>query len=457
MLGQEQNWNSQKEKDNFLAVVFENYSFLFEQDSQKAITLFYSYFDHHEDLFKMIVDRLKPQPKLFYRFLNSTILENRSNYSKSSIYANEPNCKIFNLSLDGHLQEEFIELACQFEPEQIVSHLEILQEYNQIKVLKIFHNHNLKNGEAYLHEKTGQYWKSFEILFEDLTSNVDDLIKTLLIDLVGGSIANHSFDQVSRKFATLLEFLVRCSDYTLEAEQKEKFWFRSLDFLIQLKLTLNNIRRLSDQRYLAQYLNLFSDEKMKMKLEELVQYLSEQFKSLFEKLVNNMLGHFNLVSFSNIIISNVLQQNEDMFDIREMLLCILENYNYEKTLLEATNNILSGEYHSLTNHLRKANTKSRNIKQLYCHLCLRSCRGDNRYVLYECDHLFHSQCLDLVNRDENRHCPVCAGSSTVDLLHPDDLDDRRSPATPPTITKLAQLNLNESQLRALSYFHCKKV
>lgn len=470
MLAQDHNWPDQSAKENFLNVIFDNFSTLFQLDCQKAMTLFYLYFEQFDDLFITIVSKMNTQSKVLHQFLKLSILHNRLSHSKSLTNSDEPAQKIFQLSLNSQYQEMFIELACQFEPENILTYLEILQEYSDGSVLKICNSHCIKDGEAYLYEKIKQYDKSFEILFKDFEDSVDNLIKSSLLNLSNNG-PYCSFDSISDKFLVFLNFCARSSKFNVEVKTKEKYWISILELLIEIKFILNNIRKLIDERYLPQYLNLFADTKIKERLDDLVNYLSEQFKSLFEKLINNMLGHFNLVVFLDLIINKVLQQSEDMFDIREMLLCVLDNYNYEKTLLELTNNILSCEHHTLMNMLRATNTKSKNVRQLVCAFCFRStastgCKNAaTRFVIYNCNHLLHYECLEMIKNENNLSdikCPLCAGFVDENLLRLQSLKNElflhnSKSDSNSVVTRLNQLGLNESQLRALNYFHHKRL
>ncbi|KAI2804729.1 hypothetical protein RDWZM_008035 [Blomia tropicalis] len=469
MLSKEFTMKTEKDKNHFLQVVLNNFLVLVKIDSHKSVSLLFAYFDHSEHIFQQIIENLQPEPKVLFQFLKLSILENRINYSKTLSNSNESYRKLFDLCLNSFYQEQYIELACQFEPTSIISILDTFQEYDKSNVLEICKRLNCKDGEAYIFEKTRQFKKSFEILFDTFKQQTNNTIQSCFNDL-----SNYGdrlqFSLIETKFTALLDFCKRSFKYSIEKQTKESFCLLTLEFMIDLKSMLSNICRMKNEKLPPQFLHLLTEPEKKTLAEQLVIEFNKRFKLLFENLINVMLTHLSLVDFFGIIVNKVLK-NDDLYDVREMLLCILENYHYERTLLELTNNILSCEHHQLMGQYQSANIKSRNVTQSYCGLCLApiltSTDRKSSAVLFTCTHLFHDDCIEELKNTKQLTqilCPLCnvvfdgrstdqSNSQTEEVEKVESPQSIREKSPNSMSSNSSQLSLIESQFRALNYFH----
>lgn len=448
-----------------MLVVFEHFLVLVKLDCQQAVDLFFSYMHQCDNLFELVTQRLDVEPLVLYDFLRVTILENRINYAKLASTGTGTVPNVYRISLNRDNQERLIELACKFKPNKVTTMLDSLQEYDDDSVLAICHKYEIRDAEAFLCEKLKRFSEAHDILYQEFVQHVTRLIDVSLANLAKGEV---KFDtsSVTTWFDKLLSFCDRVSKHAVDEQLKEQFFLKMLQYLIDTKLTLNNIRKLNDDKYLPQYLNLFEDKVMRQKLNCLVFDMNSSFKLLFEKWVNCMLTHLSLVKFLEVIINKLLQANDDIYDIREMLMCILDNYNYEKTLLELTTNILAVERHQLLNEFKTSNTKSKHVNRFKCLLCMRFVRKQETLQLYECRHLFHIECIEVLrkmkNVDATQCCPLCSGMIDDQFLtlytEARELNEQFSlfqeDSNETNNTDRSQLvHLNDTQIRALNHLH----
>ncbi len=471
---------------------------------------------------------------------------NNSNNSSSS----ESHRKIFKLCTNGTLQERYLELAAQLEPATILAVLDVLSEVADSAALRICRAAGVKEGEAYVYERLKQYPAAFNLLLEDFKGTVNESIQYTFNHLnssgggsgkkssqksateSGGSSSNPSlpsFAAIDGKFTRLLDFCKRAFGRHSSGAKNEAFCLATLEFLIHTKTALNGVFKMRDDEVdddggegegggghlLPQYLHLLAEPSRRPQIEALIGHYNHRFRLLFEKLVSVMLRHFSLLDLFDFIVKKVLVNEssgtshgggggENLYDVREMLLVILENYHYEKSLLELVNSMLGGEHHQLTSRFQAANVRSRNVRQAHCGLCLRptttttatSLTSPSNIVLFSCAHLFHEHCFEEKMKggrrrkredqlqQQQRLCPLCnshlmrgkgggggggggGDGGGKEEEHEEGEEDeegeeesdqsRRAAVTgkqqQQQQSQQQQLLLNETQFRALNYFH----
>lgn len=492
-----------------------------KKDVQKAVNLFIAYFDtQSEAVFERLTGQLSAEPEWLFKFLKLTLFESRLNYSNQSQptgetsessntgSSSESHRKIFKLCTNAAYQERYLELVAQLEPATILAVLDVLQECSEIQALTICRKYGVKEGEAYVYEKTKQYRKAFTLLLEDFKGTVNESIQYTFNNLNASQkvtttssteLNANFFSAIDGKFTRLLDFCKRSfGRHTGSVNDKEaasrqqSFCLSTLEFLIETRATLNGIFAMRDEEdsgpLLPQYLHLLADPSKRPQIEKLIANYNDRFRLLFEKLVSVMLLHFSLLDLFDFIVKKVLggggdnkskgaaAGHDNLYDVREMLLCILENYHYEKSLLELTNNMLCGEHHQLTSKFQAANVRSKNVRQTVCGLCLRSTLADGAILLYTCTHLFHESCIareqkkvSTTSSNQQQLCPLCNGHLVID--NDDDQvsseskkleggeDEEELASVEQSSSRMSngkqqeQLSLNETQYRALNYFH----
>nr|XP_046916256.1 vacuolar protein sorting-associated protein 8 homolog [Dermatophagoides farinae] len=383
------NWN----KSDFLNTVFEQFCFLIQIDHRKSAQLFYQFVEQCDGLFNIIICQLESDPYRHYQFLRQIMVEFNQNNNDESNVVNKPKI-LEQICNDGKNQDIFLELCLQFEPEQIVSMFQLLKNYDQIKMLEICHESQSYDGQAFLLESMKQYVKSFEVLFDQFRKSLDDIVHMdrFLVNVEDNECAMKNFQKI-------LEFCDRHHDH----DKPEMYWLKLLEYLIFIKSETKSSSSSSSSKR----------REMAGQIE-----LNKILNQLFETLISEMLTHLNLVLFLDIIMEKILKQSDTICDFREMLLCILENYNYEKILLELTTNILSVEHRQLIEQFRRLKFRSKIFRRsmIHCELCDDNENNNNdddvddgeKFVTFHnCDHIVHWTCLQRYTNNQTNNCPFC--------------------------------------------------
>ncbi|XP_027196188.2 vacuolar protein sorting 8 [Dermatophagoides pteronyssinus] len=386
-----QNFIENCNKSDFLNIVFEHFRFLVQIDHQKSSQIFYQFVEQCEGLFNLIIDQLETEPYHKYQFLRQIMIDDNQTNNDETNVANKSKI-LEQICNDGKNQDIFLELCLQFEPEQIVLMLELLKNYDQMKMLEICHELQSYDGQAFILESMKQYSKSFDVLFDQFKKTLDDILKMdgMLVNIDDG-------EQLIKNFQKILSFCDRRHD----PSKPEMYWLELLEYLIFVKSDCHQQQKSSTKSRRPNETNDKID-------------LNKLLNQLFETFMSEMLTHLNLVLFLDIIMEKILKQSDTICDFREMLLCILENYNYEKTLLELTTNILSSEHRQLIEQFRRLKLRSKIFRRsmIHCELCDNNDDDDVNIDVNEklitfnnCDHILHWSCLQRF-ADQTK-CPAC--------------------------------------------------
>lgn len=124
----------------------------------------------------------------------------------------------------------------------------------------------------------------------------------------------------------------------------------------------------------------------------------EAFKDATRHLLNSMMGYIKLPTILQKIIKDPTYNMSKFSEIRDLLLGMLDTYNYEKTLLTTTNNLLNADLHQQLLHLRLAANRGFVAHGNNCSLCQQTYAelanvDDTPVVLFRCGHSYHTSCL----------------------------------------------------------------
>lgn len=436
-------------------------------NASKAVDFFCQHYDKDDnEMIENVIEILKLDQLYLYNFFKLILYESRKIITSTTDSSSPQKSSMYLFTTQPKYQESLIELACQHEAAIVSDMLQVLGEYNDFNALKLCHRYHNIYGEAYLYEKVKNYDKAFEILFTDYKQTISELLKSTLAGIAQQGYQNQNIDHLMMKFIKMIDFCNRHSSSCDKAQ--EKYWIQLLECLIDNKIQANNIVKLTDTVYITLMVVTFEKDDDKRKgLEAFIGELNEQLKCLFEKLIHSMLTHLNLMACFDIILNRVLQHKEDVYDIREILLCILDNYNYEKTLLGLTNNILLGEQYLLIEQYKQCNTRpNRRQTQLVCALCLCPLLDgqSDDYLVFKCSHIYHSICLKNFRKEnelnDDQLCPKCYHQHLINphslvgfKQHDDMIEDEM---THQQQTQFSS-KLDSSQLKALKYFHSNRL
>uniref|UniRef100_A0A8C3V9X6 Vacuolar protein sorting-associated protein 8 homolog n=1 Tax=Catharus ustulatus TaxID=91951 RepID=A0A8C3V9X6_CATUS len=239
------------------------------------------------------------------------------------------------LHLPPCITEQFIELLCQYSPDQVLETLKVLENCRLEETIQITQKHQLHEASSYLLEKKGDIHGSAE---PSLLENIEDtLMKT--IDLCQRN--SHSLDQ----------------------QQREALWFPLLEAMMSPQKSSG-----SSQCPYSEYLKRI-----------------------------RMVISCDSTAALHFFIQDPVYGKGKLGEIQGLVLGMLDTFNYEQTLLETTTSLLNHDLHWSLCNLRASVTRGLTPKQDYCCICLQQYKRRqetaDEIIVFSCGHLYHSLCL----------------------------------------------------------------
>uniref|UniRef100_A0A8C5LL45 Vacuolar protein sorting-associated protein 8 homolog n=1 Tax=Jaculus jaculus TaxID=51337 RepID=A0A8C5LL45_JACJA len=314
--------------------------------------------EEKQSVWQKAMDHIENQVLLF-KFLRS-LLDPRE-----GIHMNQE-----SLQISPSITEQFIELLCQFSPDQVTETLQVLECYRLEETIQITQKYQLHEVTAYLLEKKGDIHGAFLIMLERLQNKLQELTQQ------GESInGNFSLKDVEN---TTVETIALCqrNSHNLDQQQREALWFPLLEAMM-------TPQKLSSSA---------------------APHLSEALKSLTMQVLNSMAAFIALPSILQRILQDPVYGKGKLGEIQGLILGMLDTFNYEQTLLETTTSLLNQDLHWSLCNLRASVSRGLNPKQDYCSICLQQYKRRqemaDEIIVFSCGHLYHSFCL------QNKECTV---------------------------------------------------
>ncbi|XP_053326950.1 vacuolar protein sorting-associated protein 8 homolog isoform X2 [Spea bombifrons] len=283
------------------------------------------------------------------------------------------------LQSQPHITELFIDLMCQYDPSQVTPMLQILEHYRLEETIQIAQKHD-HESLAYLLEKKGDIEAAFQVMLTRL--------KCMLSALTKDSVDSPGLKQettITCVEKTLLETISLCerTAHTLNQQQREALWFPLLEAMM------------SPQKLLSSYS---------------CQLYSESLKSMTMEVLNSMAPYIPLPSILQRILQDPVYGRGKLGEIQGLVLGMLDTFNYERTLLETTTNLLNQDLHWSLRNLKSSIARALVPKQDYCCVCLQQYKrrqeASDEIIVFSCGHLYHSLCL------LGKNCKVDAGEQS---------------------------------------------
>uniref|UniRef100_A0A663LXY0 Vacuolar protein sorting-associated protein 8 homolog n=1 Tax=Athene cunicularia TaxID=194338 RepID=A0A663LXY0_ATHCN len=259
------------------------------------------------------------------------------------------------------ISEQFIELLCQYSPDQVLETLKVLEYCRLEEAIQITQKHQLHEASSYLLEKKGDIHGAFLVMLEQLQSKLlmltqDDETEQPLLENIED---------------TLMKTIALCqrNSHNLDQQQREALWFP----LLEAMMSPQKLAGSSQCRY------------------------SESLKSLTMQVLNNMAAFIALPSILQRILQDPVYGKGKLGEIQGLVLGMLDTFNYEQTLLETTTSLLNHDLHWSLCNLRASVTRGLTPKQDYCCICLQQYKRRqetaDEIIVFSCGHLYHSLCL----------------------------------------------------------------
>ncbi|XP_005999154.1 vacuolar protein sorting-associated protein 8 homolog isoform X1 [Latimeria chalumnae] len=389
---------SPEEKQSVWNKTMENIEELVSINASKAADLVAT---HFSEVIRKINKKIKDQYLLFL-FLRS-LVDPRECVPLSSEA----------LQKYADFTELYVELLCQHSPSELTEFLKASNYYRLEETTQITQKHNLHEATAYLLERKGDVHGAFIVMLEVLKSRL-----TALINEKEQLNVERSLKAVE---TTLEETIALCqrNSHSLNQQHREALWFPLLEAMM------------SPQKLLK---------------DTATQLLSDSLKRLTMQVLNSMTGFIALPLILQRILQDPVYGKGKLGEIQGLILGMLDTFNYEQTLLEATTNLLNHDLHWSLCNLRAAVSRGLNPKQDHCSLCLQQYRrmqeAADEVIVFSCGHLYHSKCLKSKEcglQTEGQRGWTCykCNSSSKGVRHRDIVSDVKRGRT----TSLAQIKV----------------
>ncbi|NXT78029.1 VPS8 protein, partial [Zapornia atra] len=304
---------------------------------------------HFSEQIESIIANLQDQFLLF-QFLRS-LLDPREGINQDLIHL--PPC----------ITEQFIELLCQYSPDQVLETLKVLEYCRLEETIQITQKHQLHEASSYLLEKKGDIHGAFLVMLERLQSK--------LLMLTQDDESSAQLPLLEDIEDTLMKVIALCrrNSHSLDQQQREALWFPLLEAMMSPQKLFGSSQ--------GQY--------------------SKSLKSLTMQVLNNMAAFIALPSILQRILQDPVYGKGKLGEIQGLVLGMLDTFNYEQTLLETTTNLLNHDLHWSLCNLRASVTRGLTPKQDYCCICLQQYKRRqetaDEIIVFSCGHLYHSLCL----------------------------------------------------------------
>uniref|UniRef100_A0A6I8P0M9 Vacuolar protein sorting-associated protein 8 homolog n=1 Tax=Ornithorhynchus anatinus TaxID=9258 RepID=A0A6I8P0M9_ORNAN len=304
---------------------------------------------HFMEQIEAVIQKLQNQFLLF-QFLRSLLDPREGNHVNQEL-----------LQVSPFISEQFIELLCQYSPNQVRETLQVLECYRLEETIQITQKYQLLEVSAYLLEKKGDVHGAFSVMLERLQSK--------LLELTHENETDPSLKDVEDVLGETIALCQRNS-HSLNQQQREALWFPLLEAMMAPQ-------KLSDSG--APHPQ------------------TDSLKRLTMQVLNSMAAFIALPSILQRILQDPIYGKGKLGEIQGLILGMLDTFNYEQTLLETTTSLLNHDLHWSLSNLRASITKGLNPKQDYCCICLQQYKRRqemaDEIIVFSCGHLYHSFCL----------------------------------------------------------------
>ncbi|XP_022112058.1 vacuolar protein sorting-associated protein 8 homolog isoform X1 [Acanthaster planci] len=308
-----------------------------------------------------VIDRLADRPRLQYDFLQGVF-----EYRDATSTALAPK----ESQYDPYLHEKYIDLMCQFNPSTVHHYIRNVEGYRLEETLQIVRRHKIADATAYLLEMAGDVQGAFGIMLESLSNSIRNLSDSMEAGK-GTDKAKDPSVAICSMQAGLVVIIQLCqrSSAKLDEPDREALWFPLLDLMMASQRKLKP--SLSDEHF-------------------------EAFKDLTRHVLNSMMGYIALPAVLQKIMQDPTYSTGKFGEIKELILGMLDTYNYEKTLLRTTNSLLAHDLYWSLHNLTQAVNRGLIPRKEVCFICNRNyvkVSEDDTVVVFSCGHTYHTSCL----------------------------------------------------------------
>ncbi|XP_052234778.1 vacuolar protein sorting-associated protein 8 homolog isoform X2 [Dreissena polymorpha] len=400
--------HSPQEKASVQTEALKHLQELVSIDSKQAAKMVVS---HLTVELKDVVKQLQGDERVLFQFLQGVML-----YRDASGSAINPESQV---QVEAAIFELYIDLLCRYRPADVYTFIKVNDGYRLEQTLDICRKHSLSEATAYLLEKAGDVQGAFGIYLQTLSGKLKKLTENLLGSSKEGKDAGGQFGEVEAVLLVIVQLCQRNSN-KMDEPSREALWFPLLDALM---FPQRRIKDIDNKDILT------------------------AFKQLTHHVLNNMMGHIALPAILHKIMQDPAYNSGKFGEIRELILgmletynyeqvnvyrtclletynyeqvkvyrtcllettnyeqvnvyrtCLLETYNYEQTLMITCKNLLNHDIHQNLRSLTTIATKGYIPRGDQCRICVKKFihpQDTDLVIVFRCGHTYHSSCLQAV-------------------------------------------------------------
>ena len=350
-------------------------------DSHKMADLILSHFPY---CLEHVVRELASQPGTQFEFLKGIFLNKEAGKRR---IRGEP------VTPDQVIHEQFIHLMCRFDPKNVYMYLRETDNYRLEQSLAIVRKMKVVDATAYLLERTGDVKAAFRLLLDNLKEKVADFSQAFAEG--EDPLSSKDGREKRRALKNALNFIIHLcqrNSSRLEAEEREGLWFPLLETIMAPQRRAKDV---TSSHFIS-------------------------FKELTKQVLSSMMGHIALPAVLQKIMQDPAYSAGKFGEIKELMLGMLDTYNYELTLLQTTKSLLGKDLHQQYCTLKNTLSHGFAPGSLYCSLCfekfgMRTTPGSNNDIMiFRCGHSFHKQCLEgSVGVASTLTCVICNKTTSI--------------------------------------------
>ncbi|XP_071103447.1 vacuolar protein sorting-associated protein 8 homolog [Haliotis cracherodii] len=337
-----------------------------------------------------VVRKLQTKPAVLFEFLQGVISYRDS--QSSAVHTDR------QITIEPNIIELYINLMCEHRPHDVCNFIKMNEGYRLEQTLEICRKHKASEATAYLLEKAGDIQGAFGIVLENMQSKIKCLMEVLESREKSQRDPLVLFQEVEAILLVIIQLCQRNSGKMDEAG-REALWFPLLE-------------------------NIMSPQK-RMK-DTANKQIIEDFKQMTHHVLNSMMGYISPPAILKKIMQDPTYNTGKFGEVKELIIGMLENYNYEQTLMKTCKNLL---YHDLHVHLRSltcAATRGFVPRGDSCHLCNRNFvnpSDTDPVTVFRCGHSYHIACLrvlgsiHVIDGEETWVCYLCSNAKRTGRLH----------------------------------------
>eukprot|EP01147_Barroeca_monosierra_P003329 gene3329-6013_t len=343
--------------------------------------------------FRQLADRLSANPDLHYEFLKHVFKQ------RDSI----PDDKVDEIPSD--LEMKYLGVMCRNHPTHVYTYLRQHDGLNCEQCLVLTKRYKLTDATAWLLEKMEKFLEAFALMRAALIKQLgsynqafENLENHMLENKLTSPPSPDSRETHIKSFKKFLSILIdmmeRCSDKMSEAERRN-IWCQTLEALME------------------------SQQLMKTKLQRTANDYAILMNMHMKELVRHMAVFVDPPAILHLIMSGDNTWTDRFDDIRDLVIGMLETYNYERTQLQATNFIVQNDVFSLMEDrqraIRHAYSSTQRCDVTHQVLCGNSNTNDDIVMLRSGHCMFLNSLPRIPRRFQRQSNPSIASGNTNHL------------------------------------------